>query len=126
VIPPPRGSSQRATNPPVSEHALTRKVISVMRLMCQRHGTNASHVIGGGAGCRVSLVGLPGLRAISKEPDASSSACEGLAIQTTDLSRAQTHSFKSLRKGALAKPMGKLSGVDLGFPKATMCGQRTR
>jgi hypothetical protein len=74
----------------------------------------------------VSLVGLPGLRAISKEPDASSSACEGLAIQTTVLSRAQTHPFKSLRKGALAKPKGKVFGVDLGFPKATMCGQRTR
>jgi hypothetical protein len=58
VIPPPWGSSQRATNPAVSEYALTRKVISVMRLTFQRHGTNASHVIGGGAGCRVNVIGL--------------------------------------------------------------------
>ena len=47
VIPPPRGSSQRATKPPVSEQDSTRKVISLIRVVCQQPGSKASSGVGG-------------------------------------------------------------------------------
>lgn len=45
VMPPPWGSSHRATNPPVSGQALTRKVISLIGVVCQPFGSKASRVV---------------------------------------------------------------------------------
>jgi len=47
VIPPPWGSSHRATNPPVSEQDSTRNVISLIGVVCQPFGTEASRTIRG-------------------------------------------------------------------------------
>jgi hypothetical protein len=47
VIPPPWGSSHRATKLPLSKHVSTRKVTSLIRVVCQPFATKASRVVDG-------------------------------------------------------------------------------
>jgi len=61
VIPPPWGSSHRATKPPVSEQVLTRKVISLIGVLCQPFGTKASRVVDGVFDQRASIMARPAL-----------------------------------------------------------------